>query len=137
QPKPSHGTVLSAEPRVRDLKKELTALVPSAITRKNKQKERQRVLSSVPMVPKMIVNAAPDVDASLGSGDAASSLSRASSMLSGISPIAGVQFSIPQPKQNQQKPSQNGSTNKPHKPAGASSIDEEYRKFMEEMGNML
>ncbi|KAJ2853535.1 hypothetical protein GGI22_004832, partial [Coemansia erecta] len=61
QPAASSGTVLAAEPQVRDLKKELTTFVPSAIARKNKQNDRQRVLESVPMPPQMVINAAPEV----------------------------------------------------------------------------
>ncbi|KAJ2535434.1 hypothetical protein IWW35_006791, partial [Coemansia sp. RSA 1878] len=53
--KPAYsGTVLSAEPQVRDLRKELTAMVPSRIARKTKQKERQQVLDAVPTPPRMV-----------------------------------------------------------------------------------
>ncbi|KAJ1800044.1 hypothetical protein LPJ59_001394 [Coemansia sp. RSA 2399] len=98
QPAPSSGTVLAAEPQVRDLKKELTALVPSAIARKNKQNDRQRVLESVPMPPQMVINAAPDVGVGQAepanrAGQSDSSLV-AKDVIGNIRPVAGVSFNV-------------------------------------------
>ncbi|KAJ2385471.1 hypothetical protein GGI23_006705 [Coemansia sp. RSA 2559] len=98
QPAASSGTVLAAEPQVRDLKKELTTFVPSAIARKNKQNDRQRVLESVPMPPQMVINAAPEVGVGqaepvnrAGQSDAPLA---AKDAIGNIRPVAGVSFNV-------------------------------------------
>ncbi|KAI8324031.1 hypothetical protein GQ54DRAFT_296449 [Martensiomyces pterosporus] len=136
QPRPSHGTVLVAEPKVRDLKRELTTLVPAAIARKNKQRERQRVLASVPMAPKMVVNAAPDVDASGSTNVQKAPLStKASGILGSIKPVGAVHSSIPQTHAPSDRGTASHKSEKTEKET--SSIDEEYKRFMKEMGGIL
>ncbi|KAJ1725128.1 hypothetical protein LPJ53_000691 [Coemansia erecta] len=123
--RPVSATVLSAEPQVRDLKKELTSLVPSAISRKSKQKERQKVLDTIPMAPRMMVNAAPDIETEATDG---SSGSAGSSLLGSIKPVAGVQFSTGLQLHHTQSSKPQTSTQN-----ADSSLDEEYQKFMSQM----
>ncbi|KAJ2896896.1 hypothetical protein IWW38_001886 [Coemansia aciculifera] len=124
------ATVLAAEPQVRNLKRELTTLVPAAIARKTKQKERQQVLASVPMVPKMIVNAAPDVDTDSSSSSHAarapsSSAAAAVGILGAMRPLPGVRFTtLPAAKPQQETKSK-------------STLDDEYQKFVEQMNDLL
>ncbi|OMH81930.1 hypothetical protein AX774_g3897 [Zancudomyces culisetae] len=59
------ATVLQAEPKIRDLKKELTAFVPQSIQKKKlEQSKTNKFIESIGAVelPKVVVNTAPDVD---------------------------------------------------------------------------
>ncbi|KAJ1948187.1 hypothetical protein FBU59_001711 [Linderina macrospora] len=114
-----------AEPEVRDLQKELRSFVPAAIARKQKQKERQQVIASVPSVPKMSVNAAPDVD--VGPTTSAPVPQPGGTLRNTIKPVAGVQFKSASVKQ----------VSKPKDVSKNSSLDDEYQKFMSEMGEFL
>ncbi|KAI9504245.1 hypothetical protein BX070DRAFT_234278 [Coemansia spiralis] len=139
----SISTVLSAEPQVRDLKKELTTLVPSTITRKNKQKDRQRVLDAIPMAPQMVVNAAPDVDGSAQNKAAFTS----NKIINNIQSVADVRFSTTSPEaqykpSSSQQPQPDPSTNKAGSTkqansANSDSLDEEYKKFTSQMGKLI
>ncbi|KAJ1948880.1 hypothetical protein EC988_004992, partial [Linderina pennispora] len=119
------ATVLAAEPEVRNLQKELRSFVPAAIARKQKQKERQRVIASVPSAPKMIVNAAPDVDVGPSASGPMPRLGPA--LRNAIKPAAGVQFkTAPTAKEPTLEA-----------PSKDSSLDDEYQKFMKEMNDFL
>ncbi|KAJ2842834.1 hypothetical protein J3B02_005460 [Coemansia erecta] len=143
--RPASATVLAAEPQVRDLKKELTALVPAAISRKTKQKERERVLSSVPDVPKMVVNAAPeiepDTDADLSKNNNSSN-GNAVTLLGSFKPHSGIQFitsgKAESHAQCAQKQNEEKVTLAADKPAADSgSLDDEYQKFLKQMNGFL
>ncbi|KAJ1892338.1 hypothetical protein LPJ66_006403 [Kickxella alabastrina] len=142
--RPHSATVLAAEPQVRDLKKELTTLVPAAIARKSKQNDRQRVLAAVPMAPVMVVNAAPEIDA--GTGNSSTNAQRpavatSSSLLGTIRPLAGVQFSTASSQRREQQavPENLANSQPPTTVArgSGSSIDDEYQKFLQQMNNIL
>ncbi|KAJ2848399.1 hypothetical protein IWW36_003319 [Coemansia brasiliensis] len=124
-PKPHSGTVLSAEPQVRDLKKELTTMVPANIARKNKQKERQQVLAAIPTPPQMVVNAAPQVDDST-SANKLDKLSLSTKLGTAISDMKDVQLSVSATVSNPQKP--------PKRPK--TTLDEEYQRFMDDIGKL-
>ncbi|KAJ2603674.1 hypothetical protein H4R99_002288 [Coemansia sp. RSA 1722] len=139
--RPVSATVLAAEPQVRDLKKELTALVPSAISRKTKQKERERVLSSVPAVPRMVVNAAPDIGSEADNdpvkGDGSSS--SAATLLGSFKPHSGIRFTSgmteSQEKLAKKNKDQQGAPGD-NQPA-TSSLDDEYQRFLKQMDSFL
>ncbi|KAJ2555145.1 hypothetical protein EV175_002348 [Coemansia sp. RSA 1933] len=138
RPVPSSGTVLAAEPQVRDLKKELTTLVPSAIARKNKQSDRQRVLEAVPLAPQMVINAAPDVGID-PAGPVATASSRnntatSTSIIENIQPLAGMSFNAaPDLSKSEPGPPKKEGSNK-SKP---DSLDDQYQKFVSQMDNLL
>ncbi|KAJ2337641.1 hypothetical protein GGI00_000071 [Coemansia sp. RSA 2681] len=138
-PRPaSSGTVLAAEPQVRNLKKELTTLVPAAIARKTKQKERQQVLASVPMVPKMVVNAAPDVDIDVepSSKSLGARASSSAGILGAIRPMPGIRLSTLATKT--QEKAQAAAPAKPRQePKSKSTLDDEYQKFVQQMNDLL
>ncbi|KAJ1663706.1 hypothetical protein IW140_004690 [Coemansia sp. RSA 1813] len=143
QPSTSSGTVLAAEPQVRDLKKELTTLVPSAIARKNKQKDRQRVLESVPMAPQMVINSAPDVGIDQADPANRSEQKDVSSttrdIIGNVRPAAGMNFSAALKSNSNSNSSRNGS--KPPKKEvdknDSGSLDNQYQKFMSQMDKIL
>ncbi|KAJ1836533.1 hypothetical protein LPJ63_000175 [Coemansia sp. RSA 2711] len=120
------GTVLSAEPQVRDLKKELTAMVPSRIARKTKHKERQQVLAALPTAPQMVVNAAPDVDGD----DAAKTRPSEVSFGPPLPNIPDVRISAARGSASSKQPNAkaNQSTN---------SLDQEYQRFMDNMNKFM
>ncbi|KAJ2812057.1 hypothetical protein FBU31_007658 [Coemansia sp. 'formosensis'] len=130
------ATVLTAEPQVRNLKKELTTLVPAAIARKTKQKERQQVLAAVPVVPKMVVNAAPDVDAEPSADTSGTSAASSTGILGAMRPLSGVRF-----RTRVAEPQKQPQIAEPVKPKqelkGKSSLDEEYQKFVQQMNDLL
>ncbi|KAJ2863627.1 hypothetical protein GGH94_003489 [Coemansia aciculifera] len=131
------ATVLTAEPQVRNLKKELTTLVPAAIARKAKQKERQQVLAAIPMVPKMVVNAAPDVDAEpSASTSGASAAISSTGILGTMRPLSGVRFNT-----HTSEPQKQPQVAEPVKPKqeqkSKNSLDEEYQKFVQQMNDLL
>ncbi|KAJ2453581.1 hypothetical protein EV183_002106 [Coemansia sp. RSA 2336] len=123
--KPHSVTVLSAEPQVRDLKKELTTMVPANIARKNKQKERQQVLAAIPTAPQLVVNAAPQVD-----DDAAASTpakqSLSSKLGSAIADMKDVQLDAKTADSGPQKPAKRPKT----------TLDEEYQRFMDDISKL-
>ncbi|KAJ2493457.1 hypothetical protein IWW37_000546 [Coemansia sp. RSA 2050] len=128
--------VLTAEPQVRNLKKELTTLVPAAIARKTKQKERQQVLAAIPMVPKMVVNAAPDVDAEPNASTPGTGTVSSAGILGTIRPLPGVRFNTH--KSDNQKQAQVTEPAKPkQEQKSKSSLDEEYQKFVQQMNDLL
>ncbi|KAJ1944760.1 hypothetical protein GGF37_002038 [Kickxella alabastrina] len=142
--RPHSATVLAAEPQVRDLKKELTTLVPAAIARKSKQNERQRVLAAVPMAPMMVVNAAPEIDADTGNSSInaqRTAVATSSSLLDTIRPLAGVQFSTASSQRREQQAVPENLVNSQPPTTAArgpgSSIDDEYQKFLQQMNNIL
>ncbi|KAJ2029235.1 hypothetical protein IWW57_001805 [Coemansia sp. S610] len=130
------ATVLTAEPQVRNLKKELTTLVPAAITRRTKQKERQQVLAAIPMVPKMVVNAAPDVDAEPSASTSGAGAVSSTGILGAMRPLSGVRFNT-----HKAEPQKQGQATEPAKPKqeqkSKSSLDEEYQKFVQQMNDLL
>ncbi|KAJ2736111.1 hypothetical protein IW152_001056 [Coemansia sp. BCRC 34962] len=124
------------EPQVRNLKKELTTLVPAAIARKTKQKERQQVLAAIPMVPKMVVNAAPDVDAEPNASTPGTGTVSSAGILGTIRPLPGVRFNTH--KSDNQKQAQVTEPAKPkQEQKSKSSLDEEYQKFVQQMNDLL
>ncbi|KAJ2003413.1 hypothetical protein GGI04_002973 [Coemansia thaxteri] len=132
------ATVLAAEPQVRNLKKELTNLVPAALARKSKNKERQQVLAAVPLVPRMVVNAAPDIDAGPGSSPGLS-IGPSTGILGAMRPVSGVRFSahaVAPPESSQAtlnaKPSQQGAKSRKDP-----SLDDEYQRFIKQMDGLL
>ncbi|KAJ2051067.1 hypothetical protein GGH13_008680 [Coemansia sp. S155-1] len=131
------ATVLTAEPQVRNLKKELTTLVPAAIARKTKQKERQQVLAAIPMVPKMIVNAAPDVDAEPSVCTPGGSATVSSTgILGAMRPLSGVRFNT-QATEAQKQPQLAEPAKPKQEQKSKSSLDEEYQKFVQQMNDFL
>ncbi|KAJ1821531.1 hypothetical protein LPJ75_000695 [Coemansia sp. RSA 2598] len=143
RPVSASATVLAAEPQVRDLKKELTALVPAAISRKSKQKERERVLSSVPAVPKMVVNAAPEIGPETDTGgarkDSSSGSGSAATLLGSFKPHSGVRFTsgkVELRDQSAQKEKERKAA--PFSDVAAKdSLDDEYQKFLKQMDNLM
>ncbi|KAJ2007240.1 hypothetical protein H4R26_000904 [Coemansia thaxteri] len=136
--RPASATVLAAEPQVRNLKKELTNLVPAALARKSKNKERQQVLAAVPLVPRMVVNAAPDIDAGPGSSPGLS-IGPSTGILGAMRPVSGVRFSahaVAPPESSQAtlnaKPSQQGAKSRKDP-----SLDDEYQRFIKQMDGLL
>ncbi|KAJ2803507.1 hypothetical protein H4R21_002011 [Coemansia helicoidea] len=126
---PPSATVLSAEPQVRDLKKELTTLVPSAIARRGKQKERQRVLAAVPAIPAMVVNAAPDVAGDGGPAGASRKAAPSAAILGAAQRAPGARTS--------EAPGSGAAAPKPGVVRDKGSLDEEYRRFMDQMDRFL
>ncbi|KAJ2499848.1 hypothetical protein GGH96_003191 [Coemansia sp. RSA 1972] len=136
--KPAYsGTVLSAEPQVRDLRKELTAMVPSRIARKTKQKERQQVLDAVPTPPRMVVNAAPDIDDGVGSADTVTRSKPLSATFGTMAPgTSGVQLSTTLGSASRKHPDTALPAKKDTK-QDATSLDKEYERFMENMNKFM
>ncbi|KAJ2628394.1 hypothetical protein H4R22_003911 [Coemansia sp. RSA 1290] len=124
--KPHSVTVLSAEPQVRDLKKELTAMVPANIARKNKQKERQQVLAAIPTAPQMVVNAAPQVDDDVVASSEPTKPNLNSKLSSAIADMKGVQLNA--------KPAISGPQNPAKRPK--ITLDEEYQRFMDDISKL-
>ncbi|KAJ2080406.1 hypothetical protein H4R24_003105 [Coemansia sp. RSA 988] len=140
QPRMPAGPVLAAEPQVRDLKKELTTLVPSAIARKSKQKERQRVLSAVPTAPMMVVNAAPDVDGEANGNGSGHTKSTSGNALGTMRQMDGVRFSTASKSNNQLRDtaSSNAVSNnqKQAKDGDKNALDDEYQRFMDQVNRL-
>ncbi|PVU97110.1 hypothetical protein BB561_000755 [Smittium simulii] len=57
------GQILSAEPQLRDLQKELTMLVPQKLLKKKMDLSKKAVNAAVPSVPQPKINAAPHIEA--------------------------------------------------------------------------
>ncbi|KAJ2266934.1 hypothetical protein J3F81_005290 [Coemansia sp. RSA 371] len=136
--KPAYsGTVLSAEPQVRDLRKELTAMVPSRIARKTKQKERQQVLDAVPTPPRMVVNAAPDIDDGADLVDTVTRNKPLSATFGTMAPgISGVQLSTTLRSANRKQP-ETALPAKNDTKQDTTSLDKEYERFMEKMNKFM
>ncbi|KAJ2182636.1 hypothetical protein GGF45_000686 [Coemansia sp. RSA 551] len=136
--KPAYsGTVLSAEPQVRDLRKELTAMVPSRIARKTKQKERQQVLDAVPTPPRMVVNAAPDIDDGADLVDTVTRNKPLSATFGTMAPgISGVQLSTTLRSASRKQP-ETALPAKNDTKQDTTSLDKEYERFMEKMNKFM
>ncbi|KAJ2610266.1 hypothetical protein H4S08_003687 [Coemansia sp. RSA 1365] len=136
-PRQPVGPVLSAEPQVRDLKKELTTLVPSAIARKNKQKERQRVLAAVPTAPIMVVNAAPDVDD--GSNASKHTLPTSENTLGTMRHMEGVRFSTTSKSGDHEKEVTSNTVAEGQNQVrndNKGTLDDEYQRFMDQVSKL-
>ncbi|KAJ2357012.1 hypothetical protein IWW50_001312 [Coemansia erecta] len=138
-PQPS-GPVLSAEPQVRDLKKELTTMVPSKIARKNKQNVRRQVLAAVPTPPQMVVNAAPTVDGDAGSKAAMATENKRLGDAFGAIPsqINGVRFSTTVEPTARDEQTNNGThATNTSAAQNKASLDKEYERFMDNMNKFM
>jgi hypothetical protein len=128
-PKPASNTVISAAPQLRDLRKEVTKLVPTAVRRKamssatrsatsatissTQSKDNASDEAAVPIVKRMRVNAAPDLDVSASASSAAYTPS-----------ISHVPASRPKPPANTEEKEK-------------STLQDEYENFMKEMQDLL
>lgn len=117
---PSETAVISAEPELRDFKKEATAFVPAALKRK-KAGAGSAVLAGK-------VNAAPSLDPSTDAGEAAPMPERPD-LMSTLRDQLGAAVVIPQSAANGKGPKEKkGDRVKPK---------DDYAKFMDEMGDIL
>ncbi|KAJ1730570.1 hypothetical protein LPJ61_002941 [Coemansia biformis] len=123
------ATVLAAEPQVRDLRKELTTLVPSAIARRGKHRERQRVLAAVPAMPSIVVNAAPDVAGDGGQASAPGKASASEAILGAVQQVPGVRLSV--------APGAASTAPRPDAKRDKGSLDDEYQRFMDQMSKIM
>ncbi|KAK9763250.1 hypothetical protein K7432_010256 [Basidiobolus ranarum] len=124
--KPAAPAVISAEPQIRNLQKELTKLVPAAVLRK---KATGGVSSpAIPKVSLPKINAAPDMDYNVDTSV------RPTTNLSNLTAsIFGKMGPVKPPNPAPSNASVSSSASKPQK----SSTNDEYEDFMKEMEGLL